>query len=199
VAGSSGNTDAQSKRRMRTKDLRGAGKVCGFSVMSSGYGGAVAVSVGTRAGNGMSCLAGQDDGGVRIRQRAGDGNNRAALGLTVCDPTMAYASSEPSRSKWRGLASVAGLSCACETCVQFKPRIKACSLAAAERLRRLLLTRATGSFVGVQRRPGEGQCLRFQCCFLIFLSLLRLLAVVACLYERVRPTSRAPTLGPRLG
>jgi hypothetical protein len=44
---------------MGTKDLRGAGKVCGFGVMSSGAGGIVAVSVGTSAGDGMSCLAGQ--------------------------------------------------------------------------------------------------------------------------------------------
>jgi hypothetical protein len=133
MAGSSVSIDPQSKRGMGTKDLRGVGKVCGFGAMSSGAGGVVAVSVGTRAGDGVSCLAGQDDGDVRIRRRAGDGNNRAVLGLTVCVPTKTCASTESSRSKWRGFASFAGSSCACETCVKVKPRVEACSLVTAER------------------------------------------------------------------
>jgi hypothetical protein len=132
VAGRSENTDPQSKRGMGKKDLRGADKECGVGVMSAGAGGVVTGSVG-----------------VRICRRAGDGNDRAAWGQTISAPTMASASSEPRCSNWRVVASVAGSSCACEACVEGELRVEACSLAAAERSRRLLWTRATGTFVGV--------------------------------------------------
>jgi hypothetical protein len=83
---------------------------------------------------------------------SGRGNDRAPWGRTISAPAMACASSEPRRSKWRVVTSVAGSSCACKACVEDKPRVETCSLAAAERSRRLLWTRATDSFVGVQRR-----------------------------------------------
>jgi hypothetical protein len=119
VAGRNGNTDPQSKRGMGTKDLRGADKERGVGVMLAGGGDVVTVSVG-----------------VRIRRRADNGNNSAAWGQTIWAPAMARVSSEPRRSKWRVVTSVAGSSCACEACVEGEPRIEACSLAAAECSRR---------------------------------------------------------------
>jgi hypothetical protein len=135
---------------------------------------------------------------------------------SVCEPAGARAmgTTEPPGGGWsallrwrerlasravRGGRVVAGASCACETCGEVEPRVKACSLAVAERSRRSLLVRTTGLFVGVQWGIEEGQCTRGQSRLIILVSLLCLLAVVACVPERIRSIPRAPTFGPRSG
>ncbi len=67
-------------------------------------------------------------------------DNRAAEGQFGCVAAVACAASRPALS-----------SCVGEMCVEFEPGVEACILAAANRLRRSLLTRPTGSFVSVKR------------------------------------------------
>ncbi len=54
--------------------------------------------------------------------------------------------------------TVVGAGGACELCGEGLPRVVACSLAAAERSRRVLRTHPTGSFVGV-RKGARGKSL----------------------------------------
>ena len=158
-AGSSGNTEPQGRGGRGTKYLRGAGRICGFADMSSVFVACFvcvvgvissraavvdAACVGTLESNKGFCYrAERGDVGGRIRQGAGKVGDRATRGRAGCVPAVACAASETTWSVWRGLANVG------EMCVEFTPRVEACILAAADRSRRLLLTRPTGSFVSV--------------------------------------------------
>ena len=72
-------------------------------------------------------------------------DDRAAGGRAGCVPAVACA--KTTWLVWRGLANVEGLCYVGEMCVEFTPWVEACSLAAADRYRRLLLTHPTGSFL----------------------------------------------------